>query len=542
MNKTPQDSEDILRRVKDQVQESLLPPKPEGPPDLDDQQIILSENVIYTVGALSSIDGLPQPTRDESVEEARKILRWLRNMEFVDRDVEQWLDNSTPKVVVAKKQALQKLIQIIAVHIHHAKLRNAELQDDTRLENAADAIRAMALTIAEHTFNLLRDNHPKLVELEALIDAMPETALMRQSQSLAHLLDVIELGMERATGQEVSDLSAAFRLQELGKELKQTAFQLQSVETLEAPTREESIDLARDILKKMQHMSFGGMTVKELIETGNLEEKVAFAKQFAEMADMYRNLLSETAALNPNILQDHRVQQANDAVEQFAHSVHLMAAKEIPSSVAAAQQISAEVTRAPEEWGKLNDRTVDRLIKSAEGGLEKAIEEAAEQQEHQQDDEQAQEMAENALQQADQKRRKKKRRGDTKSRSGKGGKKQRKQNMDMSADDYVLKEGRFTVDAQNARVVSSIAAPIVPSAPTVAMPGVKMEDMDAIRKLGGSLRDIGKQLKDLTGTVSTVSANDKILPSPNEQSAAQRIIDTELQKPHNPRGTNGPGV
>ena len=174
---------------------------------------------------------------------------------------------------------------------------------------------------------------------------------------------------------------------------------------------------------------------------------------------------------------------------------------------------------------------MDRLVKSAEGGLEKAIEEVAEQQERAQEDEQAQEAAEQALQQADQKKRKKKRRGDSKSRSGKGGKKQRKQHQDMTADDYVLKEGRFATDASAARAPAA-SAPAAPS-----MPGVRMEDMDVIRKLGGSLRDIGHQLKDLASTVSSVSVNDKI--TPDDKSASQRVIENELQKGSKNQGPGG---
>ena len=534
MAEKPQDNDDLLRKVKDQVQEALTQVKPEAAlpaaSDADNRQILLSEEAIETVGALSTVEGLPKPTRDESIEEARKILRWLRNMEFTENTLEQWLDNSAPKVAAAKKEALQRLLRIIAINIHAAQIQGLNANDPT-IENAIDALKAIALTAAEHTFNMLLNHEAKVEKLERLIDEMDERAMLRQEQSVAQLLDVIEFGMERATGQEVSDLSAAFRLQTLSQELHNTSFQLQSVESLGEPTREESLELARDILRKMQGMSFGEQTIKELIETGKAEDKAAFARAFTEMAGVYRNLMAEAAAVNPNILQDHRIEQANEAIKQFTHSVHLMAAKEIPSSVAAAQQISAEVTRAPEEWGKLSSRTVDRLVKSAEGGLEKAIEEVAEQQERAQEDEQAQEAAEQALQQADQKKRKKKRRGDSKSRSGKGGKKQRKQHQDMTADDYVLKEGRFATDASAAR------APAAPAPATPSMPGVKMEDMDAIRKLGGSLRDIGKQLKDVASTVSSVSANDKI--TPDDKSITQRVIETELQKGSKNQGPGG---
>lgn len=523
------DNDDLLRKVKDQMQGILahagnaLPPKPET--DSADEQIRLSEAMMQDVSAIGTVDGLPQPTRDESIEEARKILRWLRNMEFADRDVEQWLDNSTPKVVQAKKEALQRLVRILCVQLHAARLRGLN-PDDPSLENAIDAVKAITLSVAEHTFNMLLTHDTKMDRFEEMIDALDERAMLRQDQPLTHLLDTLELGLERATGQEVSEVSAASRLLLVSEQVTKTAYQLHKPETLAAPGREESLDLARDILRKMSGLSFGEKTVQEMIETGRPEDKAAFAQAVGEMLEMYRNLLSEAAAGNPGIMLDAGVQAANTAAGQFAHAVKLMAAKEIPSSAAATQQISADVAQMPEHWGDLHHRTVDRLMKNAEGGLEKAVEELAEQQEQQQEEEQAQDAVESALQHSDTaKRRKKKRRGESKSRSGKGGKKQRKQHMDMTADDYVLKEGRFAVDAQTAR-----------NGADVPMAGLKPEDMEAIRRLGGSLRDIGN----MAGTLSNVAAGDKIIPSPNEQSATQRVIETELQK--NPRGNSGPGV
>ena len=530
----PEDNDDLLRKVLNQVQSALVVSPQEKPatdkPDATDKQILACEDTMEIINSIGKVEGLPQPTRDESVEEARKILRWLRNMEFADQSVEQWLDNSTPKVAVAKKEALQKLLRILAVHIHASKIQGLN-PDDPNIENAIDAMKAMGLTMAEHTFNVLLTHEAHLDKLEKMIDEMDERALMRQEQSLSQLLDVMELGMERATGQEVSELSATFRLQTLSEQIGRCAQQLEHSDVLEPPSREESLDLARDIIRKLHNLSFGQQTMQEFIENGKLEDKTAFAQQVAELAGVYRNIIAEAAQSDPNILKDKEVQEANNALSQFAHAVNLMAAKEIPSSIAHAQHIAAEVTQAPEQWADLHDRTVDRLVKSAEGGLEKAIDGMAEQQqEQQQDDDLAQDIIDSALKISDQKKRKKKRRGDSKSKSGKGGKKQRKQHLDLTADDYVLKQGRFAVDAQMARTGSD-----------VPMAGLKPEDMAAIRALGGSLRDIGSQLKDLSTTVSNVSANDKIMPSPNEQSAAQRILDDQ-PKPTNNRGNSGPGV
>jgi hypothetical protein len=532
MQKPPYDNDDLLRKVKEQMQSALAQSNAETPPpqpDSLDAQIDAGESAIRTVQALGSVEGLPEPTREESVEEARKILRWLRNMEFGEQDLEQWLDNSSPKVMTAKKQQLARLIRIVAVQIESARKR-AEKEDDPYLSNAADAISAMALSIAEQTFNLLPLQHRRRQELEELIDAMEERALMRQSQSIDQLLDALEFGLERAGGQDVSDLSPAYRLQMLSQQLANTANALNCGEPLAEPSREESFDLARDIMRKMQAVA-GGQTVDDLVNRMNADDKVAFAHQVNELATMYRNLIAEASQSNPELLKNQQVQQANDAINEFKHAVNLMAAKEIPSSIATAQQISADITQDPEKWGDLHSRTVDRLIKSAEGGLEKAIDDMAQQQdEEQQEEQQQQEAIESALNSMDQRKRRKKRRGDSKSRSGKGGKKQRRVNADMTADDYSLKQGRFAEDAQMARVGSD-----------VPIPALKPEDFEAIRRLGSSLRDIGSQLKDLSASVSNVSANDKIMPSPNEQSAAQRILDNSDQPRPNPRST-GPGI
>src|SRR5262249_1235083 len=134
------------------------------------------------------------------------------------------------------------------------------------------------------------------------------------------------------------------------------------------------------------------------------------------------------AETNPNIMQDPRIKDASDAVATFAHGVKLMAAKEMPGSIAAAQQISADATQNPEAWDKLQDHTVGRLVKSMEGGLEKAVSSIEAEQQEQQDQQQAQEAAlDAALHHADTARRKKRKRRSGGRSTLDAGKKQAKQ-------------------------------------------------------------------------------------------------------------------
>ncbi len=526
----PEDNADLFKHMKSQIGDIMaqqaLPPKPKtGEPENADRQFALSEEMIATVSAIGTVDGLPQPTKDESIEEARKILRWLRNMEFGDMTVEQWLDSSPPKVVAAKKEAILKLVRILAIHIHNARLRSGALSEDDLLNSTADAISSMALSVAEHTLNML-GVHARMQKLEAMIDDMDDRATLRQEQAFEKLLDMLEMGLERATGQEVSEVSAGSRLSIISEHLSKTAYQLHDPKTLEHH-HEESLELAADTLHKMQRMSFGNQTIKDLIENGKPEDKIMFANTVSEMLEMYKNMLAEAVATNPDIAQDERIRAANAAAGQFAHAVKLMAIKEIPVHEAATQQISADVAQMPEHWGDLHDRTIDRLIDNAEEGLEKAMEAVQEQQDQDMAEEMAQDAAEQAQQHDSSKRKKKKKRGDSKGRSGKGGKKSRRVSQDLNADDAYLKQGRFAVDAEVGRL--NIDSPVT---------ALRPEEMELVRRLGSSLRDIGNQLKDLGSSITNVSANDKITASPNEQTAAQRILDTEQPARPNPRGTD----
>ena len=263
-------------------------------------------------------------------------------------------------------------------------------------------------------------------------------------------------------------------------------------------------------------MPFGNQSLAEFIQHGRPEEKAAFAQQVDEVVGMYKNLLAEAAQTNPGILQEESIKNATDAVSGFAHSVKLMAAKEMPNSIASAQQIGAEAARDPSQWGDMHKHTVNRLLKSAEGGLEKAIEEVAQQQEDQ-DQDVGQEAAEQAMQQVDQGKRKKRRRKESKSRaSGKGGKKSRKVQQALTADDAVLNQGIFAVGAKPSK--STVQSP-------PAMTGLKESDIAAIKELGGALRGFN----DLSATLATVSTGDKIVP--DDKTLSQRLSDREQQQP-----------
>lgn len=92
-----------------------------GDKDPIEESIKITEHAVQAANKLLSIDTLAEIPREESIEEARKILRNLRNMEFTDRSMEEFLDQGTPSAIVAKKQSFSRLIDIFSAHLERAR-------------------------------------------------------------------------------------------------------------------------------------------------------------------------------------------------------------------------------------------------------------------------------------------------------------------------------------------------------------------------------------------------------------------------------------
>jgi len=473
--------------------------------------IDLSEGMASALRQLQLAD-VEESIEEPAADEARQVLRWLNNLPSADMPLDEWLDTAAPDDAVARATNLSQLVKSFIRKLKRARKKRPDILREATIENATHAAAAMTQAVINYTLSRL-PGHPKAAALEAALAALPPEARMRQTQSVRHLTGIVETGMEHASGQNISGKSPYERLASLSTRMRATARTLRSIDSLEPPAREESIELAREILRKLKNMSFSDKSVKEMIDAGRPEDRVDFAEAIEEMADMYKNLLQEATETNPELLRDKQVQEAGEAVSTFAHAIKLMAAKEMPSSIAAAQQIAADATHNPAEWNQLNDRTVGRLLKSMEGALEKAVGGIeSDQAEQQRQEEQAQEMADTALQQADTSKRKKRRKRRS-NRSG-GGKKQQKEKMALEADDYVLKQGRFGRDAQTAR-----------GEPALGMPGLNPDAMAAIRQLGGTLLNLGKQAKNIS------VATDKIVP--DDKTVSQRVIEEQQRNPKN---------
>jgi hypothetical protein len=429
---------------------------PQLQPEITDpvQEVVNASDQAMQPVPKMPVEELEQVTKEASVEEARKILRALRNMEFGDRDISEWIDQGTPKVQANKVQTINKLVQIYDLQMQLAEARNPEVANDMFVQDGKYAADAIRLSVAEYALRNLPKDHPQAAKLEAYIFSMPEQAKMRQDQPLDRLLDNMSTGMERATGNQVYDRSPSDRLIAMSNRIQKSARKMRSVETLDPPARIESIALAHDILRRLKDMEESRKPIRQVIENSTANEKAAIAQKIDEMVDMYKNLVSEAATINPELMKDERIQEGVEAIQDFSHAVKLMAAKEMPNSVASAQQIGADATQDPQEWDKLHDRTIERIAQSMEGGLEQAAGaiEAQEQQDQDKAEEQAQEMSAELLSSNQAKRKKRAKRW---SRSGAGGKRADKVSSDLSADDRSTGQGKYSEERLGSEQSSS---------------------------------------------------------------------------------------
>ena len=200
--------------------------------------------------ALSATD------KQDAIDDGRTILRWLRNMQGMDMDVQDFIATGSPQEQVAKAEALSGLVKNYVVQMQ----THPELATNDAVKTGSQAAGGMAMMIAEHALSALPESNPAYAVLIAAIDSMPETYFERSHQSVARLLDHMEHGFSTVAGRSINDRTPADRLAALQQRVQKAAKQLRSVDTMEASKREESVELAREILRKLRDLSFGNQS------------------------------------------------------------------------------------------------------------------------------------------------------------------------------------------------------------------------------------------------------------------------------------------
>ncbi len=485
--------------------------------DLITKLLTTSFALLDTAHKLQSPESLPVPaTKDNSVDVARKTLRWLRNLQDISQDMESWMYIGSFPEQQTKAEYLQNLISIYAGQVKIAQLSNPDLLNHFTIDHANHAVGSIALSISLHTLENLPDDSSSIAELDSHLDDIPPEWDRRQTQSVEQLIDAIESGLTHLVNKPLGDRSPVDRLIEVSTNLQEAVRQLYSIDTLEDPAREESIELAREILRRLKNLSFSDKPIEEAIDTGKPNEKLAFAKRISEMVDMYKNLLFEAMRINPNIVNDIRVKNANDAAGWCSNGVALMAAKEIPTNSTAINQISVDIEQMISSGKNTTGLAINHLMHKMEGGVEHAAEQISSHEKQEQKEHAEAEAAAQA-----EKIRRRRRRRQHHQGSGAG-------NVSQRANTAAQHETvRNTLQSEKGGVSA-----------------LNKMDIAAVRQAGNSLRRSNRQANEMvsantkidknTGmitTVANITANTKI--TPDDKGFANRERDP--LNPNNPR-------
>lgn len=482
-----------------------------------------SHSLMDIAYGLQSPESLPVlATADSSIEVARKTLRFLRNLNDTEQDMEEWMYIGALTEQQTKADYLHSLISIYAAQVKIAQLSNPDLLTHFTIDHANHAAGSIALSIAMHTLENLPENDPLIAPLEKKLDgALPEWE-NRQTQSVERLIDALESGLTHLAGKPVGDRSPVDRLLEVSANLQEAVRQLYTIDEMEEGAREESVELAREILRKLKNLSFSDKPIEESIDTGRPNEKLALAQRISGMVDMYKNLLFDAMRVNPEIIHDIRVKNANDAAGWVSNGVALMAAKEIPSNSTAINQISVDMAEMKAAGKNMHGLAINHLMHKMEGGLEHAAEHlnSREKGEHREHTEaQAEALAERL-------RRQRRRRQQQKAaRAAAGG-----------GSHSNVNRGNMARQHEQVKAILRDEAKV--------SVGLNKMDIAAVRQAGNSLRKSNKQANDMislnvkmdktTGVLApaaTVTANSKI--TPDDRGFATRERDP--LNPNHPR-------
>ena len=160
----------------------------------------------------------------------------------------------------------------------------------------------------------------------------------------------IQRGLQSANGL----LSAAI-------DLERCATRLKTVQSLEKPVLDESVELGREILRKLKiQISPGGQTEGVDIAEARNEQ----ARLMAKATDIYTDYLAAACVAKPEICNDPIILQANEAAGKLAYIVKaatVNALSETGDNYTAAR-LQKDISTMPANWKDVSNDTVEGLV------------------------------------------------------------------------------------------------------------------------------------------------------------------------------------
>lgn len=199
-----------------------------------------------------------------------------------------------------------------------------------------------------------------------------ETLSVEEIDAELARLDTVEA--QQRQRQEALELTQqAADLDALGTQLVHTAERLRDVSAMSEPVRQDAVEIARDILRKLK-VSIGAASVldglglrpnESLDELGGLKA----------VALVYERLLAWGRGIDASILQHPSIVAATRAVGQLGVIARLDAIRlmKLGGQAALAQQTQAQIAQTPQPFHKPNEKHLSELLEHVESGIDAVL-------------------------------------------------------------------------------------------------------------------------------------------------------------------------
>lgn len=158
-------------------------------------------------------------------------------------------------------------------------------------------------------------------------------------------------------------------LSQTGKELTEISHRLKSIETLSDETRQEAIAIAKEILEKLKLMA--SQEKPQDVSASIVHASTTEVELLRKLAHAYHQQLQAAASISPELLQDGRVIEANEAINICAYLVMQQAAELYQHEHMSfqAEQMQLGIALMPSQWKNPKRKTLRQLMEEIHTAL-----------------------------------------------------------------------------------------------------------------------------------------------------------------------------
>lgn len=187
--------------------------------------------------------------------------------------------------------------------------------------------------------------------------------------------ELLSLCSDMDKGKTAQNVSAAYAegINQIGDSLTHASHMYQSVDSLKEPTKRESVELAKEILRKLK-LKIGEALVSHGLSPEALQN-FTILESLKGVVQVYEYHLQKLSTQDPRILENPAVRQAADAIGKLGFVAKMEALRIAESSHNAplAKALTEELLQLPAHWQHPKELKFKELLNQVESGLDAVL-------------------------------------------------------------------------------------------------------------------------------------------------------------------------